>query len=58
MRARAELEESESRFRGISTSAFDAIVMIDDHAKVTFWNEAAERMFGHAREDALGRDVR
>ena len=57
MKARAELEESESRFRGISTSAFDGIVMIDDQAKVTFWNEAAERMFGHTREDALGRDV-
>jgi PAS domain S-box-containing protein len=36
-------------------SAQDAIVMMDDEGKVTYWNEAAEEMFGYPAQEAIGR---
>ena len=42
------LQNSEERFRSITESAQDAIVMITDKGLVSFWNPAAERMFGYS----------
>jgi PAS domain S-box-containing protein len=53
-RAEEELRESEERFRVMTSSAQDAIVMMDDEGRVTFWNEAAERIFGYSKQEALG----
>nr|WP_321416195.1 PAS domain S-box protein [uncultured Desulfobacter sp.] len=39
-----ELRESETKFRAVVTGAHDAIIMIDGHAKIIFWNKAAERL--------------
>jgi len=44
--AELALSDSEAKFKTISTSAHDAIIMIDDKDNVTFWNPAAEKMFG------------
>lgn len=44
------LRESEERFRIMTASAQDAIVMMDDEGRVTFWNEAAERIFGYSKQ--------
>jgi two-component system, NtrC family, sensor kinase len=49
------LAESETRFRAIATAALDAVIMIDAHGAITFWNPAAERIFGYAAGEALGR---
>ncbi|MGR3301316.1 MAG: sensor histidine kinase, partial [Candidatus Scalindua sp.] len=49
--------ESEEKFRKITSSAYNAIVMMDDEGKVSFWNEAAERMFGYSREEVVGKDL-
>jgi PAS domain S-box-containing protein len=38
-------------------AALDAVIEIDDHGVVTELNPAAERMFGHARADAIGRPL-
>jgi PAS domain S-box-containing protein len=35
----------------------DAIIATDTGARVTFWNRAAERMYGWAAEEALGKNV-
>ena len=51
------LAESESRFRAITTSAQDAIILIDDRGNISFWNEAATRIFGYTEEEARGRNV-
>ncbi|MGR3175672.1 MAG: PAS domain S-box protein [Candidatus Scalindua sp.] len=51
------LRESEEKFREITSSAYNAIVMMDDEGKVSFWNEAAERMFGYSREEVAGKDL-
>ncbi len=57
LRANEALAESEAKLRTVSESVRDAILMIDDHGRITFWNRAAETMFGYRREEALGQDI-
>ncbi|MCA1830128.1 MAG: SpoIIE family protein phosphatase, partial [Actinobacteria bacterium] len=38
-------------------SALDAVVMMDEHGDIIEFNPAAEAMFGHKREDVLGRPL-
>ena len=38
-------------------AALDAIVVVDADGRIIEFNPAAERAFGHARDDALGRDA-
>ncbi len=52
-----ELRDSEEMFRSMAASARSAIIMIDDAGRTTFWNEAAERIFGWPAAEVLGRDV-
>jgi PAS domain S-box-containing protein len=58
---RVQLEErlrrSEARWRSIIESAVDGIVVIDAHGRIEAFNPAAERLFGHAERDVLGRNV-
>jgi PAS domain S-box-containing protein len=56
-RQETALRESEEKFRSISANALDAIVMIDPNGRVSFWNPAAEAMFGYREADILGRDL-
>lgn len=56
-RLQEELLHSEQRFRTIAELAQDAIVMIDADGAVTYWNRAAERIFGYSQREVLGRDV-
>lgn len=56
-RTQEKLKENEEKFRSITTSAQDAIVIIDDNGKITFWNKAAERTFGYTENEALGKKV-
>jgi len=51
-----EIKESETRFRAVSSSAHDAIVMIEDQGKICFWNQAAEKMFGYSSEEVYGKN--
>jgi PAS domain S-box-containing protein len=37
--------------------AHNAAVLMDEHGVVTYWNPSAKRIFGLAREDAVGRRV-
>ncbi|MFH1914773.1 MAG: PAS domain S-box protein [Pseudomonadota bacterium] len=50
----ARLRESEERTLAISQSAQDAMIMIDDQDRVTFWNPAAERLFGYPADEIMG----
>jgi diguanylate cyclase (GGDEF)-like protein/PAS domain S-box-containing protein len=52
-----ELADSEERFRLISTSAQDAIVIIDQSEIIVYWNPAAAAMFGYPTEQAIGRNM-
>jgi PAS domain S-box-containing protein len=51
------LRESEEKFRKISSSAQDAIIMMDGGGCISFWNQAAEKVFGYTQEEALGREL-
>ena len=52
-----ELKESETKFRTITNSVRDAIILVDDQTKVTYWNPAAETIFGYSVKEAIGKDV-
>jgi PAS domain S-box-containing protein len=51
------LRESENTMRSITDSAHDAITMIDSEGMITFWNPAAERIFGYSRSEAIGMNL-
>ena len=53
-RFQTALLESEEKFRGISTAAQDAIIVMDEKGNIAYWNPAAESMFGYSEEEALG----
>jgi len=49
-----ELQGSEQRLHKMADAAHDAIIMLDQNGRVTFWNAAASRMFGYKAEEMLG----
>ncbi len=51
------LFESEQKFHSITASALDAIVMIDQEGKTVFFNQAAEKMFGYAAQEVIGKEM-
>jgi len=57
VRSEGVLRASEAHLRAILDSALDAVVGMDDRGMITFWNPSAERMFGWARDEALGRPL-
>ncbi|QSA96175.1 PAS domain S-box protein [Methylococcus sp. EFPC2] len=55
--AERALRDSEEKFRAMSASAQDAIVLMDHEGKVSFWNAAAEKIFGYSQQEILGQDL-
>jgi len=55
--ATLEAQAGASRLRAITGAAHDAIVMIDPAGRISHWNPAAERIFGYASAEAIGRDL-
>ena len=55
--AAQKLRESEEKFKSISESAKDAIIMMDTDGNVSFWNRAAEKIFGYRREEVIGKNL-
>ena len=56
-RAEEALRASEERFRGVTDAAMDAIVSADAEGRLRSWNQGAERMFGWAADEVLGRPL-
>ncbi len=52
-----KLRENEKKFRIITTSAQDAIVIINEVGNITFWNNSAERIFGYNETEVIGKNV-
>ena len=52
-----EIRESNEILSSIMKSARDAIIMIDDKGYVTFWNPAAERIFGYTKEEVMDKEL-
>lgn len=53
----AKLQKSEQQLATITSSVWDAIVMINSKGIVSYWNDAAEKLFGFTREEMLGTDI-
>ena len=51
------LKENEDNFRNVTSSANDAIIMADENGKISFWNSAAEKIFGYDKTEVMGKDM-
>src|SRR3990172_6520128 len=49
--------ESEERFRSVAQTAPDGIISINSAGEIIMWNPAAERIFGHRREEMIGQSI-
>lgn len=57
VRLEQDKRRAEERLRVMANAARDAMIMMDDHGRVSFWNAAATRIFGYTEDEALGRDL-
>jgi PAS domain S-box-containing protein len=48
---------SEARFRAVAENASDGVINADSEGRITYFNAAAERMFGHSAAEVLGRPL-
>jgi PAS domain S-box-containing protein len=53
-RLEAELRLAEAKSSGIVSIAADAIISIDEDQRITMFNNGAESIFGHTKEEAIG----
>ncbi|MBI9078556.1 MAG: PAS domain S-box protein [Pseudodesulfovibrio sp.] len=51
------IKTSERKIRALAESAYDAIIMIDTNGRVSFWNHAAEKLFGFNETEVMGKEV-
>ncbi|WP_159460240.1 response regulator [Tistlia consotensis] len=54
LRAEAERQAAETRFREILAMAPDAVVAVDEEQRITLFNRAAEAVFGYSVEEVSG----
>ena len=52
-----ELAEREEVLHSITNAAQDAVMMIDSAGRVTYWNPAAEHMFGFVKAEVIGKNL-
>ncbi|WP_198170441.1 PAS domain S-box protein [Deinococcus arboris] len=56
-RTLARLTHQEAVHAAVLNSSLDAVIVMDEHGKVTEWNPAAERLFGYRREELIGQEL-
>lgn len=55
--AERNLDDANARLQSLIDTANDAVVTIDEQSQIIDWNNAAERMFGWPRVEAMGRNL-
>ena len=55
--AEQKLRESEARIRAITESTQDAVLMMDPKGCISFWNRAAELLFGYSKSETIGQNL-
>ena len=55
--AEKALKESEEKFRSISIAAQDGIIIMDNRGNISYWNRAAEKIFGYKEEEIIGKNL-
>jgi PAS domain S-box-containing protein len=53
----SELQIGEERFRRVVEAAPNAMIMVNQEGQITLVNQQAEKTFGYAREELLGRPI-
>ena len=56
-RASEELRRTAQHTKAILNNVMDAIIAIDAEGRITSYNRAAERIFGYAPDEIIGKDV-
>src|SRR5918999_1225696 len=56
--AEAELRDAAERMRSVVNHVVDGIITIDERGNIESYNPAAQKIFGYAREEVLGRNVK
>ncbi len=56
-RGRKSEKENHDLLQCITTSANDAIIMLNPKGNISFWNQAAEEVFGYKESDVIGKDL-
>ncbi|MHB8845787.1 MAG: sensor domain-containing diguanylate cyclase [Nitrospirota bacterium] len=56
-RALLAFQESNDTMLTITNAANDAIVLVDHQGTISYWNSAAERIFGYAAHEAIGKEL-
>ena len=51
------LTEGEEKFGAICAAAQDGIIMIDNKGNISYWNKAAQRIFGYTEKEAIGKEM-
>ncbi|AGA29461.1 PAS domain S-box protein [Singulisphaera acidiphila] len=51
------LTASEARYRQLTEGCLDAVVVADRQGRITLFNPAAEKIFGHSADEVLGRPI-
>ncbi|MEQ8222948.1 MAG: response regulator, partial [Candidatus Eremiobacterota bacterium] len=51
------LRESEEKFRSITIAAQDGIIIMDNRGNISYWNRAAEKIFGYKEEEIVGKNL-
>jgi PAS domain S-box-containing protein len=57
-RTEEELRQAEERMRSVVNHVIDGIITIDERGRVESFNPAAEKLFGYARTDVIGQNVK
>ncbi|MEZ7891449.1 MAG: PAS domain S-box protein [Candidatus Wallbacteria bacterium] len=52
-----ELNEKTQTFYLMTSKAADAIIVINNDGNISFWNHAAENIFGYAAEEVIGQQL-
>ncbi len=55
--AEQKLRESEARIRAITESTQDAVLMMEPLGRISFWNKAAEQIFGYTAAETIGQNL-
>ncbi len=44
-------------FQSLIEQTNDAVIILDDQLEILFWNKSAERLYGHKKEQVLGKQI-